>query len=297
MPCYRPIEAYRSREGRNKNGRWPIVFNVTAGWKDFPITVPCGQCIGCRLDRSRQWAIRCVHEAQLHEDNSFITLTYDDDHLPEGNTLVKKDYVDFMKRLRKRYEDDHKIRFFHCGEYGENFQRPHHHACLFGHDFEDKRLLRVKGGVRLYTSEILRELWPFGYNTIGEVTFDSAAYVARYITKKVTGEGAEEYYGDREPEYITMSRRPGIGNDWFSKYKNDILESDRVFVKPGVLARPARFYDKIYERMDKDAFEVLKSRRKKLASENTDNSRERLEVKERLQNLKFKQIKRSYEHA
>lgn len=297
MPCYRPIQAYRTREGRNENGRWPIVFNVTAGWKDFPVTVPCGQCIGCRLDRSRQWAIRCVHESTLHEDNCFITLTYDDDHLPEGNTLVKKDYVDFMKRLRKRYQDDHKIRFFHCGEYGDNFERPHHHACLFGHDFEDKRLLRVKGGVKLYTSEILRELWPYGYNTIGEVNFDSAAYVARYVTKKITGEDAEKHYNGREPEYITMSRRPGIGNDWFLKYKNDILESDRVYVRQGVLARPARFYDKIYERMDKDAFEVLKSLRKKKASENTDNTRERLEVKERLQNLKFKQIKRSYENA
>ena len=118
MPCYYPLQGWRSKE-LTKNGKRAIVFDRKKGYVDQPLEVPCGQCIGCRLDRSRDWALRCIHEAQLHEDNSYITLTYDDDNLPANASLDKSDFQKFMKRLRKSLGDK-KVRFFHCGEYGEN---------------------------------------------------------------------------------------------------------------------------------------------------------------------------------
>ena len=152
MVCYHPITAWRSLEGRGANGKWPLVFNKRDGYCDLEVQVPCGQCVGCRLERSRQWAIRCVHEASLHSRNCFITLTYDDAHLP-GISLVPRDYVLFMKRLRKMFGAG--IRFFHCGEYGSINFRPHHHAIIFNFDFEDKVLWSVRSGVRLYRSAAL----------------------------------------------------------------------------------------------------------------------------------------------
>ena len=131
MPCFCPLEGWRSKD-RSSTGKRKIVFNPRDALRDMPVTVPCGQCIGCRLERSRQWAVRCIHEASLHEDNCFITLTYDDAHLPTDLSLNVSHFQKFMKRLRKRFGEG--IRFFHCGEYGENFGRPHYHACLFTSD-------------------------------------------------------------------------------------------------------------------------------------------------------------------
>ena len=198
MPCYHPLKGYKSKE-RNKSGKRSIVFNIKEGLYDQHVTVPCGQCIGCRLERSRQWAIRCSHEAQMHEKNCFITLTFSDEHLPEDRSVDVRHFQLFMKRLRKRYGDG--IRFFHCGEYGDHFGRPHYHACIFNHDFEDKKIWKQSGsGEIIYRSASLEELWPYGYSSVGEVTFESAAYVARYITKKVTGDPAQEHYEYIDPK-------------------------------------------------------------------------------------------------
>ena len=239
MPCYKPLVGWRSRELTEK-GKRKIVFNPSKGFLDLRETIPCGQCIGCRLERSRQWAIRCVHEASLHKDNCFITLTYNNENLPKDGSLILKDFQDFMKRLRHKFGSG--IRFFHCGEYGEKFKRPHYHACLFGLSLPDRRLHSQSNGHKLYVSEILNELWQHkGYAIIGELTFESAAYVARYITKKITGEPAKEHYegicevtGEitkRKPEYTTMSRRPGIASDWFKKYKSDVYPGDFVVLR------------------------------------------------------------------
>mgnify|MGYP000188139432 FL=1 len=222
MPCFHPLQGYRARQ-RSASGKRGIVFNKRDGWADLPVTLPCGQCIGCRLERSRQWAIRCVHEASLHNENSFITLTYANEHLPAWNSLDKTTFPKFMKRLRKSLQDK-RVRYFHCGEYGDHTGRPHYHALLFGHDFPDKTHWAIRNGNPTWRSQELERLWPFGHSEIGTVTFESAAYCARYITKKVTGHAAREHYemvdkhtgelGRREPEYTTMSRRPGIGKGW-----------------------------------------------------------------------------------
>jgi len=241
MTCYHPLTGYRSKD-RNPSGKRSIVFNPGPkhALSGVPVKLPCGQCIGCRLERSRQWAIRCVHEASLHSQNSFLTLTYADEKLPADGSLVVKHHQDFMKRLRKHLSQerkdpcpchkgtDTKVRFFHCGEYGETYGRPHYHTLLFGHDFEDKVLeFTTPRGDEVFTSKTLGELWTHGLSKIGSVTFESAAYVARYITKKVTGDDAEKYYEGRKPEYVTMSRRPGIAHSWFEKFKSDVSPTTR----------------------------------------------------------------------
>ncbi len=187
--------------------------------------------------------MRCVHEASLHEENSFITLTYSDDTLPEGGTLVKQDFQKFMKRLRKEY-DGTRIRFYHCGEYGEKSGRPHYHGLLFGLDFHDKFLHTTRGDNKVFRSPTLERLWQAGHSEVGSVTFKSAAYCARYVTKKFKGteEQVRNYYGHRVPEYATMSRRPGIGKEWYDKFKEEVLANDSVIIN-GREVKPPRFYD------------------------------------------------------
>lgn len=305
MPCFKPLTAYYSKH-INPSGKRGMVFNPRqAEAPDDPIDLPCGQCVGCRLERSRQWAIRCIHEAQLHEDNCFITLTFNPESLAareNPGSLRKKDFQDFMKRLRKHFTHT-KIRFFHCGEYGEKYGRPHYHAILFGLDFDDKELINVLNGHRLYRSPTLEKLWPFGYSSIGNVTFESAAYVARYIMKKVTGEHAENHYQyvdqdtgellEQIPEYTTMSRRPGIASGWFDTYADDVYPSDFVTVR-GKKMRPPKFYDKLMEQTRPYEMEDIKADRMAAANVHNENTTpERLAVREKVQKLKLTKLPRN----
>ncbi len=261
----------------------------------MPVKIPCGRCIGCRLEYSRQWAIRCVHEAQLHEKNSFITLTYNDENLPEDGSLNKKHFQDFMKRLRKQLDKEGiKIRYYHCGEYGEKLKRPHYHAIICGYDFPDRKLFKVKQGVRLYRSEMLERLWQYGFSTVGDVTFESAAYVARYVLKKVTGDKAEEHYQGKQQEYTTMSRRPGIGKEWLLKYKDDVYNYDHVIIRNGIKCRPPKYYDEIYDEIEPEKMEKIKIKRRKKAKEG-EYTYERLRAKEVIQKQKLGLLVREIE--
>lgn len=290
MPCFKPLLAWRSNQ-RNIYGKVPMVFSVEKGIPGTEIELPCGQCAGCRLDYARQWAVRCSHEAHMHNENCFLTLTYKE--VPENDSLQPSDMRNFLKRLRKHLEPK-KIRFFQVGEYGETNSRPHHHCLLFGHDFCDKLIIR-RGEYPLYRSATLDRLWGHGFAAIGELTFDSACYCARYILKKVTGERAKDHYGERKPEYTTMSRRPGIGRTFFEKYTNDIYNHDRVVISDKFLCKPPRFYDKLYEVVDPDHFNSIKEERKTKAIENPENTIERRKVKQELTKIRQKQIGRSYE--
>ena len=283
MPCYSPLKGWRAKN-LNENGKRAIVFQLNAGLVDQPIDVPCGSCIGCRLERSRQWALRCVHEASQHEDNAFITLTYSDKNLPKNASLDVKHFQDFMKRFRKSIAP-RKIRFFHCGEYGscdpenpthlQNYGisklgRPHYHAIIFGYDFADKQLISERQNIKLYTSNELFKAWPLGYNTVGTVTFESAAYVARYITKKITGDAATDHYRriypnsglsvDVKPEYTTMSRRPGIGKSWYDRFSGDLYPKDFITLR-GKKLKPPKFYDRILEDKEIQKYEKVKIKR------------------------------------
>jgi len=309
MACYHPIKGWKSKSV-SSTGRRQIVFNPSLAYKDMPATIACGQCIGCRLERSRQWAMRCVHEAQLHDRNVFITLTYNDLHLPRDNSLNLDHFQRFMKRLRFHFSG-RIIRFFHCGEYGEKYGRPHYHAIIFNLDFEDKKLWSISNGQKLYTSPTLDKLWsdpdsgqPLGFATIGEVTFESAAYVARYVMKKVTGPMAENHYSRLDentgecyqikPEYTTMSRRPGIGKGWYDKYKTDVYPSDFVVMRGDKKFKPPRFYDGLYEREYPSDMDKLKAKRARNAhSRLDDNTPERLNVRERVKLAQISKLKRT----
>lgn len=292
MPCYHPMLAYRSRS-LNENGKRPITFKASEGYTDLTVKLPCGQCIGCRLERSRQWAVRCVHEAQLHDSNCFITLTYNDENLPKDGSLHKDHFQKFMKRLRKQIEPI-RVRYFQCGEYGEQLNRPHYHCCLFGYDFPDKQLWSIRKGTKLYRSESLEKLWPFGFSTIGDVTFESAAYVARYIMKKQTGANAEEYYRGRLPEYIAMSRRPGLAREWAELFLGDVYPADEIVIRGNMKCRPPKYYDAIFDCVDHRKMEKIKQARVVRAKEN-DEGLERLAVKERVKLKQVKELKRNYE--
>jgi len=238
--------------------------------------VPCGQCIECRLRRSRDWAVRCMHEASLHEENSYITLTYADEYLPKGGTLDRRAFPLFMKRLRKEVGA---VRYFHAGEYGEENGRPHYHALLFGLRFGDERACGVsKSGFAQFASDTLSDVWSFGFHTIGAVSFESAQYVARYCVKKVTGAGAAAHYErvdaqgvihQLEPEYATMSRRPGIGAKWIEKYRGDVYRDDGVMAR-GHLVVPPRYYDKVEGQVDVRRLVEVKGRRALELKESVD---------------------------
>ena len=323
MACYKPLTAYQCSDRS-------II------WREIPgadvvrtLSLPCGQCVGCRLERSRQWAVRCMHEAQMHTSNCFITLTYAPEFITEAKDLsLNYDHFQlFMKRLRRHYDyrneygfDDkgkrillNPIRFYMAGEYGELRDRPHFHACIFGLDFEDKKFLkRTETGSNLYTSKILEELWPYGYSSIGDVNFESAAYVARYIMKKVNGkprltedgqmiDPTQHYqYCDlqtgeliqREPEFNKMSLKPGIGQAWLDKYMSDVYTNDQVVVR-GKKCRPPRFYDNKFKNLYPDVFDGIQfAREQEGRSRFEDNTLERLAVKEKVALAKLSLLKR-----
>ena len=217
MACFSPLKAWR--DPLNPGGRLLFSPHTIGGSLEHAdrtcLKIPCGQCIGCRLEYSRSWAVRCCHESSLHIFNSFITLTYDPSHLPVDGSLNIEHFQKFMKRLRKKLHPL-KIRFFHCGEYGDLTRRPHYHALIFGYAFPDRKLFKKSKSGDLYTSELLTKVWGLGHASVGDLTFESAAYVARYIMKKVNGDLVKSHYEaidyetgeifNLKPEYVSISR-------------------------------------------------------------------------------------------
>lgn len=307
MACYHPIAAYRTADGS-------VVFSQLRRYDICSsIELPCGQCVGCRLERSRQWAMRCLHESSLYERNCFITLTYDEAHLPPDASLDYSHFQNFMKRLRFKFRGT-RIRFYMCGEYGENFGRPHFHACLFNVDFDDKRVISRRDGVTLYSSQLLSELWPFGFSSIGDVTFESAAYVARYIMKKITGDAAESHYrivdsdtGEiryRTPEFNHMSLKPGIGSEWLERYSLDVFPLDYVVIR-GVKVKPPKYYDRLIKRaldwyphfIEADSLhdDLIESRVSRGVANRFDNTDARLAVREQVALARLSLLPRTME--
>lgn len=312
MPCYHPLDAARA----TGSDMTPLIYAkgrrpdpLARGWE--ALQIPCGQCIGCRLEHSRTWAVRIMHEASLHEDNAFVTLTYDDDHLPVDGCLNKKHFQDFMKRLRKAHAP-RTIRFFHCGEYGESYDRPHYHACLFNVHFPDQKIYKREQNNVYYTSAELEKLWGKGYAVIGELTFESAAYVARYVCKKITGPLALEHYMRDHPltgcvreltrEYATMSRGGrkegpgGLGAQWFEEYESDVYPWDEVIVR-GHPTKPPRYYDKLHEAGQPVSMNRVRQKREEENKQRAENNTPaRLDVRERVKKAQVNlHLTRSYE--
>lgn len=297
MPCYHPLKAYRPLS--NVDGGRMVFQTARALNPSNPIMVPCGQCIGCRLDRAGDWAMRCMHESQMYEDNCFVTLTYSDDHLPEDYSVSVRTFQLFMKKLRKHYQSK-KIRFYACGEYGPSTLRPHYHALLFNHDFSDKKLYKkTPQNDYLYTSPTLEKIWGLGFATTGSVTYKSAGYCAQYVMKKINGERGLTHYLRTHPvsgltvkverEFSLQSRRPGIGSTWFDKFKSDAFPSD-FLVADGQMRRvPAYYANKLQE----EELEQIKRRRKaKARPHKANNTKDRLAVRETVKQSQIKSLKR-----
>lgn len=282
------------------------------------IQVPCGQCVGCRLDYSRQWAVRCVHESQLHQQNCFITLTYSPEYaeknlrmvntetgeISQNYSLKKKDLQDFWKRLRKAIAPV-KIRYYACGEYGDENNRPHYHAIIFGYDFSADRY-RIyppkkkfqKNVFPTWRSNLLEKCWTFGISQINEVNFDTCAYVARYIMKKQKGKNAAEFYDEKgiNPEFVVMSRKPGIAADWLSENYKSVYPSDDIVVlrKDGVRhCKPPRYYDNLYDVLYPSDMEKIRQKRKLKAEKYEKYDPERFAAKEKVKMAQISQLKRS----
>ena len=296
MPCYKPLKGWKGPDGG-------IVFGEWQPYHPEPMQVPCGRCIGCRLERSQQWAARCMHEASMHDHNAFITLTYKPTKLPMYGSLVPEHWTKFMKDLR--YHSGQKLKFYMCGEYGEELSRPHYHACMFGLEIPDKKLHSNKRGIPLYRSEWLQKIWSRGFVTIGQVNWKTAAYTARYVMKKITGEDADEHYSrhcaitDRivsvEPEFTRMSRKPGIGKGWFDVYGSEVKNHDSVIVD-SYQKKPPRFYDNIIKEEDPERYEEIKAQRIARALENwEDSTPRRLKDRETCKEAQVSLLKRNYE--
>lgn len=296
MACFHPLKAFRLADGS--------VILDDSSIHDIvgEFTVPCGQCVGCRMERSRQWAIRCMHEARLHELNCFVTLTYDDEHLPHRGVLRYSDYQSFIRRLRKQFAP-YLVRFFMCGEYGSQNWRPHYHALLFGIDFSDKVYWSssADGKSALYRSSLLDRIWSHGDCYIGSVSFASAAYCSRYCLKKVVGSRHREHYlrvdeqGSYElpSEFCHMSLRPGIGHDFFFRFKDQLMNFDQV-VMDGKAQKLPRYYDKLADRVNRSFVSAARAEREAEAwAGRADNTPGRLIAKEAVTKARVAMLHRS----
>lgn len=235
------------------------------------LQLPCGYCVGCRQKRAAAWATRAVHEASLHDENCFVTLTYDEAHLPPDGGLVPRDLQKFLKRVRVALArgvsgviGKGPMKFLACGEYGEAGNRPHYHALLFGVSFSDGQPI----GKGLCTSAALGALWAKGHVSFGQVSGASAAYVAQYSLKKQSGASWSKCNVDGVvlmPPFLRCSLKPGIGQAWIDRYRSDTRFG--YVVQDGRQVPVPRYYQKLLELTDVG-----------LAEESKENARDRAVV-------------------
>lgn len=290
MSCFRPLEAYRS----------PVSGEVWIGSDPTRtgryMELPCGRCVGCKLDRAREWSHRITHEAQLYTWNWFVTLTYRDEDLPKSRSLEYPHFQKFMKRLRKRIGGDlpgpeggHPLRFFCAGEYGGRTGRPHFHAILFNLRVRDAKCF-MNGSFR---SDEVEDIWGLGNVQLDSVTPASAAYVAGYSQKKVYGRYARDFYEDvvdlatgevtrRRPEFAKMSLKPGIGQWWYDRYGGDIFPQDFSIMHGGKKWKVPKFYWRKFQD-DGDPLtveEIANERFRRAEERRADSTPERRAVRE-----------------
>lgn len=329
MPCFYPIKAYESKTKKTSSGKKYISFGNNPNAGDFPeqepwlwnrIELPCGQCTGCRLEHAKGWAVRCILEAKQWTFNYFITLTYSPENVPINTridtetgevidimTLKKQDLQNFMKRLRRYYEyhfGPSTIRFFACGEYGEETERPHYHAILFNLPIPDLEPYFVNHEHQMvWKSKIIDDIWGLGITSVGEVSYQSAAYVARYILKKQKGPNKVDL--GRADEFTLMSRRPGIAAEYYQQYKEDIYKNDEIIITArmdkAIGVKPPRYFDKLYDLEEPDKLWEAKFNRRQKAinsrnshlSSTTNTADELLKIKERKLVSKTATLKRT----
>lgn len=334
LACYHPLKAIATG-AKTINGKTVYKFLSDYYLMEYKFShghpypedriqyIPCGQCVGCRLEYSRQWANRCMLELQYHDSSYFVTLTYDDYHVPksyypdpatgeamESLTLVKRDFQLFMKRLRKRFSNDH-IRFFMAGEYGGETFRPHYHAIIFGLHLDDLQMYRQSPqGFAYYNSPSLQACWsdqdgnPIGFAVVAEVTWETCAYTARYVMKKAKGAEAHFYTDfNIQPEFTLMSRKPGIARQYYDEHP-EIYDYDYINIsteKGGRKFRPPRYYDQLYDLEHPEKLAEIKELRQKFAREAQKAKLQRsdldvddlLSVQERVKQSQIKSLRRN----
>lgn len=270
--CTRPnyMVYYRTASLADKPYKWQFFGHhnydkMIACHSDF-VEVPCGQCLECRLQYTRSWANRCVIEARKSKHNYFVTLTYDDEHIPPHGSLDPEDTDRFIHSLRDYFRHrgfKGKISYFYCGEYGDSSLRPHYHLILFNCPLEDltyefqtmedgrlKKCLRPSNNGDLQYSEIIHRCWDYKGNiSVGYFSFDTAAYVAQYCTKKINPKTAKMYEEmNIHPEFLRMSK--GVGKDGFDVSLYDL---DNICIAGKITSLP-RYYDKLFKKLDPDSF-------------------------------------------
>lgn len=285
MSCYYPMIGLPKDDGTYKiiSTRDKDFFDYSRKEHPDSILIPCGHCIGCRLDYSRSWADRMMLELETAGKGVFVTLTYDNEHVPVsefdlgGNpvfyTLNKRDVQLFMKRLRKEYSGL-RIRFYLAGEYGEKTLRPHYHCILFGLGLSDIRDLIPHGrnelGQQYYISADLAKTWSCGFVLVSDVSWKTCAYVARYVTKKVTGDRSIEYaYRNALPEFALMSRKPGLGREYFDLHP-DCLDFENINLttpEGGLKLRIPKYYLKQLRLTDEERYDKMMHDRKIFAED------------------------------
>ncbi|AXB22566.1 replication initiation protein [Alces alces faeces associated microvirus MP10 5560] len=297
MACYHPLVAYEHTFLKTENNKAVIKFQkpeqdeIYCGyWKT--VELPCGTCDGCKLEHAKNWAIRCMLEAKLYKHNYFITLTYAEENVPtiaytdisdkdnyqycEELTLCKRDFQLFMKRLRKFYKKKYKwdnIRFFACGEYGDRTGRPHYHAIIFNLPINDLKPYFINElHQQIYQSETISNIWGLGLVTIGEVTYESAGYVARYTLKKRTKQETIDKQGEKE--FTLMSRKPGIAQKYYTDNVEKIYKNDEIIISTSLdyvlKSKPPRYFDKLYDIDNEEDLYNKKQERRKKAQEKRD---------------------------
>jgi len=281
MPCNRPINAYYAKEVNQETGKRSLVFNARERYKGSDLNytsalaVPCGKCHGCKADQALMWSIRGYHESTLHLQNSFITLTYDNDHLPVDGKIDKRELQLFFKRLRS---SGVKFRYIACGEYGGQTRRPHYHAIIFGKDWLEGSFPVTD---KLYSHVGLQDAWTNGLVSIAPVTMASICYVCGYVNKKI----------DDPDTFNLMSRRPGIGHDWLALYKDDIVRTGVVSIEGQAYQVPKRYLaweEEEFKQLRKERLKYARSRNNPTQSMHDFYDREGREI-----NLKSKAIAKS----
>lgn len=294
---YKPFKFFRYQS--DEQVRRDFV-NVEQGYES--LLIPCGKCLLCTKRYRMQWVLRCMCEARLYDQMCYLTLTCDDEHVDDvfpslspsyvdgkkWNSLCHKPFQDFMKRLRRQLsygyhydeivngkpvhrvykgEPNKPLRFFMCGEYGDNTHRPHYHAIVFGFWPPDAQKFRGS----LYVSDMIGRRWPFGFHTVGKVEPDSISYVAGYVDKKMDGERMTWATERVNPEYVCMSRgcsalgTGGIGRGFFDQYYKEIypLNDDGTFARNyamigvGTKVKVPRYFDELLDLRDAERYDKL----------------------------------------
>lgn len=268
MACEQPRTAYQALSGGPISFSRPI--HGQAGQDYLAYRIPCGICILCQEEKARQWAVRIHHEAHMNERNAFLTLTYNDENLPEHNSLRYEDLVLFWKRLRKRYG---KLRYYACGEYGDQTQRPHYHACVFGLDFSDGRVIVRETPTILWTHPDLESIWGLGNVSVGALNFATARYTASYVTKKLREKQQYVRIDEETGELIPLEQPRGfmsrnIGRAWWDLYRHQVSAHDYVIID-GKRQKPPQAYDRWLGEKSEIAKEMIKQQRFNHAKEQT----------------------------